>query len=97
MKKLLTALLLASLIVPLAAFDMPKNARTVIVDDYHIQVAPQSGNSWLAWGGEEGRDGVFIPYRQKRAIEVQSKCRVRDILSNPGETLLRATVHQCRG
>lgn len=68
----------------------------VIVDDFKIYVVPQAGNVWVASGGEEGKDGLFIQYRQKRAIEVQSKCRIKRVLSKPGQPLLKASVHQCR-
>lgn len=66
------------------------------IDDHRITVVRQPGNIWLAAGGEEDKDG-FVEYRQKRAIEVQSKCRVQKVLSKPGEPLLRVQVGQCRG
>lgn len=67
----------------------------LMIDDHRIYVIKQAGNQWVASGGEEDQDG-FVQYRQKRAIEVQSKCRVNKVLSKPGEPLLRASVHQCR-
>ncbi len=65
------------------------------IDDHRIYVIKQAGNQWVASGGEEDQDG-FVQYRQKRAIEVQSKCRVHRVLSKPGEPLLRVSVNQCR-
>lgn len=65
------------------------------IDDHKIYVIKQAGNQWVAYGGEKNQDG-FVQYRQKRAIEVQSKCRVNKVISKPGEPLLRVTVHQCR-
>lgn len=65
------------------------------IDDHKIYVIKQAGNQWVASGGEEDQDG-FVEYRQKRAVEVQSKCRVNKVLSKPGEPLLRVSVHQCR-
>lgn len=66
-------------------------ARTVNVDDIPISVVPQAGQSWVASGGEHVKDG-FIAYRQQRAIEVASGCRIARVVSQKGEPLLRATV-----
>lgn len=65
------------------------------IDDHKIYVVEQSNHVWLAAGGEKTQDG-FVEYRQKRAVEVQSKCRVNKVLSKPGEPLLRVSVNQCR-
>lgn len=65
------------------------------IDDHRIYVVRQPDNEWVASGGEQTRDG-FVQYRQMRAIEVQSKCRVSEVLSKPGEPLYRARVHHCR-
>lgn len=65
------------------------------IDDHKITVVKQAGNQWVAAGGEEDQDG-FVEYRQKRAVEVQSKCRVNKVLSPKGAPLLRVSVHQCR-
>lgn len=65
------------------------------IDDHKIYVIKQAGNQWVASGGEEDQDG-FVQYRQKRAVEVQSKCLVDKTLSKPGEPLLRVSVHKCR-
>lgn len=65
------------------------------IDDHKIYVIKQAGNEWVASGGEEDQDG-FVQYRQKRAIEVQSKCLVNKTLSKPGEPLLRVSVYKCR-
>lgn len=66
-------------------------ARTVNVDDIRISVVPQANGSYVAFGGEKVKDG-FIEYRQKRAIEIVSKCRIARVTSKKGEPLLRATV-----
>ena len=66
-------------------------ARTVNVDDIKISVVPQAGGSWVAFGGEEHKDG-YVEYRQKRAIEIASGCRIGRVTSKKGEPLLRATV-----
>lgn len=65
------------------------------IDDHKITVVKQSGNQWVAAGGEEDQDG-FVEYRQKRAVEVQSKCRVNKVLSAKNAPLLRVSVNQCR-
>lgn len=65
------------------------------IDDHRIYVIKQAGNEWVASGGEEDQDG-FVQYRQKRAVEVQSKCLVNKTLSKPGEPLLRVSVYKCR-
>jgi len=67
----------------------------VNIDDHKIYVIKQAGNQWVASGGEEDQDG-FVEYRQRRAVEVQSKCRVNKVLSAKGAPLLRVSVHQCR-
>ena len=70
-------------------------SRSVNVDGHRIFVVPQANNSWVASGGEDGKDGMWIQYRQERAIELQSHCRILKRTSKPGEPLLRATVHKC--
>lgn len=65
------------------------------IDDHRIYVVKQAGNQWVASGGEEDQDG-FVEYRQKRAVEVQSKCLVNKVLSAKGAPLLRVSVHKCR-
>lgn len=96
-------LLLASLLlVTLAACDdVPSSIKNhpdrqvLNIDDHKIYVVKQAGNQWVASGGENDQDG-FVQYRQKRAVEVQSKCLVNKTLSKPGEPLLRVSVHKCR-
>lgn len=66
-------------------------AHSVNVDDIKISVVPQANGSWVAFGGEDVKDG-YVEYRQKRAIEIASKCRIARVTSKPGEPLLRATV-----
>ena len=84
-----------------AGDDVPKSIakhpqrKILNIDDHQIYVVEQPRHHWLASGGEEDQDG-FVQYRQKRAVEVQSKCRVNKVLSKPGEPLLRVSVHQCR-
>jgi hypothetical protein len=80
--------------VPTSIKNHPDKA-IVNIDDHKIYVVKQAGNQWVAAGGEKDQDG-FVEYRQKRAIEVQSKCRVNKVLSAKGAPLLRASVHQCR-
>ena len=80
---------------PQSVVQHPQSKR-VQIDDHTIYVVPQAGNSWVASGGEEGKDGIWIQYRQERAIEVQSHCRIKKVTSKPGEPLLRATVHKCQ-
>lgn len=95
-------LVLAVILVALAACDnVPSSIANhpdkdiVNIDDHRIYVVRQANNQWVASGGEEDQDG-FVQYRQKRAVEVQSKCRVKRVLSKPGAPLLRVSVHQCR-
>lgn len=96
-------LILAAFFTLAACDDVPRSvsrhplADHVFVDEHKIYVVPQAGNVWIASGGEDAKDGAFVQYRQKRAIEVQSHCRVNRVISKPGEPLLKATVHQCRG
>lgn len=88
------ALLAACDGVPSSVTNHPGKA-VVNIDDHRIYVVRQANNQWVASGGEQTQDG-FVQYRQKRAVEVQSKCRVNKVLSKPGEPLLRVSVHQCR-
>lgn len=66
--------------------------RKVNMDGATIYVLPQMGG-YVAWGGEQYRDGKFIKYRQRRAIEIYSKCRIDEVLSKPVDTVLYATVN----
>jgi hypothetical protein len=66
-------------------------ARTVKSDGYVIHVVPQANQSYVAFGGEEAKDGQ-VQYRQQRAIEIASGCRIKRVTSTKGEPLLRATV-----
>jgi hypothetical protein len=94
-------LALAALITIAACDNVPSSISghpdkdVVNIDDHRIYVVKQAGNQWVASGGEEDKDG-FVQYRQKRAIEVQSKCRVNRVLSKAGEPLLRVSVNHCR-
>lgn len=65
--------------------------RKVTSDEVTIYVLPQMGG-YIAWGGEEKRDGKYIKYRQRRAIEVLSKCRIDKVVSKPTDSVLYATV-----
>ncbi len=99
MRKILAATLLVTALagcdnVPPSVKQHP-GKHVLNIDDHRIYVIKQAGNQWVASGGEEDNDG-FVQYRQKRAVEVQSKCRVNKVLSKPGEPLLRVSVNQCR-
>lgn len=99
MKKITLALLAMATLsacdhVPPSVSNHP-DKHVLNIDDHRIYVIKQAGNQWVASGGEEDQDG-FVEYRQKRAIEVQSKCRVNKVLSTKGAPLLRVSVHQCR-
>ena len=91
---MLTMALSACHHVPASVSNHP-GKHAVNIDDHRIYVIKQAGNQWVASGGEEDQDG-FVQYRQKRAVEVQSKCLVNRTLSKPGEPLLRVSVHKCR-
>lgn len=67
----------------------------VNIDGHTIYVVPQSGNLWAASGGEDGKDGQWIQYRQERAIELHTKCRIQKRVSKPGEPILKTTVNKC--
>lgn len=99
MKKICIALLALTAVaacdnVPPSVSNHP-GKHVVNIDDHRIYVIKQAGNQWVASGGEAANDG-FVEYRQKRAVEVQSKCRVNKVLSAKGAPLLRVSVHQCR-
>jgi hypothetical protein len=65
--------------------------RAVNVDDHQIYVVPQGSHEYVAWGGEEDRDG-FVQYRQKRGIELVSGCMVSKVISAKNAPVLRAEV-----
>ncbi len=65
--------------------------RMVNIDDHHISVVPLGGRGYVAWGG--GWDTARVMrYRQKRAIELVSGCRVGEGMSQPSGEVLQATV-----
>ena len=90
----LTALTACDAGVPQSIANHP-DKHVLNIDDHRIYVVKQAGDQWVASGGEEDQDG-FVEYRQKRAIEVQSKCRVNKVLSAKGAPLLRVSVNECR-
>jgi hypothetical protein len=84
------ALLAACQQVPDADMNNP-NKRVANIDDHAISVVPEVGGVYAAWGGDEDKDG-FVQYRQKRAIELISGCRIARVLSGKTEAVLRAKV-----
>ncbi len=70
--------------------DMP-NKRRVNVDDHWIYVATIGSHEYAAWGGENDRDG-FVQYRQRRAIELISGCRVKATTTKKTDDWTRASV-----
>ena len=66
--------------------------KKVNVDGAVIYVVPEIGG-YAAWGGEQYRDGKFIKYRQRRAIEIVSHCHIDKVLSNPSDNMTFATVN----
>lgn len=77
---------------PRSHYDKDPNQRRVNVDDHDVRVLGQGFGTWVAWGGEEDQDG-FVQYRQKRAIELVSGCRVDKVLSKPSDDVLMATTN----
>lgn len=73
-----------------AYLNSPKK-RSVNMDDHQLYVVPESQYEYVAWGGEEDADG-FVEYRQKRAVELVSGCRVWAVTSQKGDAVLRARV-----
>ena len=67
------------------------NKRRVMVDEHAIYVVPVAAHRYVAWGGEDDRDG-FVQYRQKRAIELVSQCHIAQVTSKKTDALLRASV-----
>ena len=63
----------------------------VNVDDHKIYVVSTSYHAYVAWGGANDRDGQ-IQYRQRRAVELVSKCRVKKVTSKKTDTVLHAEV-----
>ena len=78
----------------LVACGAPENrgsGQGVMVDGQRIQVTSLGGTRFEARGGESDQDG-FVSYRQVRAIEVLSTCRVAKIESNRAGQPLVASV-----
>lgn len=102
MKQTLTSLLAISFI--LTACDSMRDNRistyvnspqkvTVHVDEAKIYVVQDGYGEYVAWGGPKLKETNYASYRQSRAIEIASKCRVDKVLSKkPGE-VLRASVN----
>lgn len=88
---LMYLLMVAAACTPQPSYKTHPLGHTVNVDDIRITVVPQSGNVWVAHGGEDVKDG-YVQYRQKRAIEVASRCRISRVFSKPSEPLLKAKV-----
>lgn len=88
---LVTLLVLAACDSPPALYANDPHKRQVMIDDHIIYVVPQRGHVFVAWGGDEDQDG-FVQYRQQRAIELSSHCRVNKVLSAKTDAVLRATV-----
>ena len=61
----------------------------VNVDGYPISTQYLGGSNFSSWGGEETQD-KWVKYRQTRAVEIMSLCRVKD--SRYVGKILRTTV-----
>jgi hypothetical protein len=85
------SILLASCQPGVDTYSGNPNKRIANIDEHAISVVAEGGDIYVAWGGEEDRDG-FVQYRQKRAIELVSHCRVSSVLSKKGDPVLRAKV-----
>jgi hypothetical protein len=85
-------LLAASLLLILAACQSMEPVGPVDgvnVDGYRIAVQYLGGRNFSARGGEETKD-KWVKYRQVRAVEITSLCRVKE--SHDVGGILRATV-----
>ena len=65
--------------------------RMVNIDDHKIYVVPTGGDRYIAWGGSDDRDGR-VQYRQLRAVELTSKCRVDKVTSKKTSDVFRGSV-----
>lgn len=66
---------------------------TVNIDGQQITVFKQDANKWAAFGGEESGDPrTYVRYRQSRAIELKSGCRVDKRLSGLRDHIYIASV-----
>ena len=69
------------------------NKVTVNIDEAQVYVVQDGYGEYVAWGGPMLKEKSYASYRQTRAIELASKCRIDKIISkNPGE-VLRARVN----
>lgn len=93
------AIVLSFLLLPLlAACDSGGDALTsgpgtvIRVDDQPVKVVSQGGRRFAAESASDGQD-AWATYRQKRAIEVLSLCRIGKVISGVGTRVLLAEVN----
>ena len=75
----------------ISAYEASSQKRTVTLDDSKVAVVPVDKTHYVAWGGMPPKD-KFVQYRQRRAIELVSGCRVKSVQSKKGDDLFQATV-----
>lgn len=76
---------------PRAVYERDSAKRRANIDDHTLYVVPHGGGWYVAWGGEETRDG-YVEYRQRRAIELVTGCRVLEESAKPSGEVLMASV-----
>ena len=76
----------------IATYANRPNKITVNIDEASITVLQDGYGEYVAWGGPALKEKSYPAYRQQRAIEVASGCRIDKVMSKkPGE-VLRARV-----
>lgn len=75
-------------VLPASYYATDPEKRTVTIDEHTIYVLPQMGG-YVAWGSGSDK---WAKYRQSRAIEIYSKCRVDTVYSTAKDTAFFASV-----
>jgi len=77
------------MIYDVSKYQNDPDKKTVNIDEHTVFVSPQMGG-YAAWGS--GTD-KWAKYRQRRGIELISKCRIDKVLSKPTDNVTYATVN----